>query len=129
MTDRNDKSREDEILDGLVDGAYVPEDTRCDHAIDDDELDDFPRRPRRDDLRELPDDPPRTVQGECHGDPPPGWDESDDMDPPLAYDLDAEDCDIEGLGPPLSRVGSRYAWDSERECRYLVDADDEEYES
>ena len=72
--------------------------------------------PGRDDLLELPDDPPGTVHSVCGGDPPPGWDEHED-------DLDDEDCDIEGLGPPLSRPLSRYAWDSERECPYLIEPD------
>lgn len=47
---------------------------------------------------------------------------------------DAADYDIEGLGPPLASNRSRFAWDSERNCRYLAEADlcdeeeDEEYE-
>ena len=128
MNDRNDKSREDEILDRLADGADVPEDTRCDHAIDD-ELDDFPQRPRRDDLRELPDDPPGTVYTVCDGEPPPGWDDVDDIDPPpLPDDSAAADCDIDGLGPPLSHGDSGYTWDGERDCPYRIDAGAQEYE-
>jgi len=41
----------------------------------------------------------------------------------VADDPDAEVCDIEGLGPPLSHMGSGYAWDSERECPYRIDED------
>ena len=39
-----------------------------------------------------------------------------------------DDCDIEGLGPPLSRGRSRYGWDSERNCPYLIEADEVGYE-
>lgn len=42
----------------------------------------------------------------------------------MADDPDAEVCDIEGLGPPLSHMGSGYAWDSERECPYRIDEDE-----
>jgi hypothetical protein len=75
--------------------------------------------PGRDDLLELPDDAPGTVYSVCGGDPPPGWDEYDD-------DPDAEDCDIEGLGPPPSRCLSRHAWDPERECPYLIESDEDD---
>jgi len=117
MTQRNDTNRDENA-------AGAPEATGrdCDR-LEDDDLNDMPPGPRWDH-----DGPPRAVHMVCGGDPPPGWDDFDDIDPPPPDDSDDEDCDIEGLGPPLSRGRARYGWDSERDCPYLIDADEEGYE-
>jgi len=128
MTQRNDTNPNETILDGLEDTAGASEATGRDHdRLEDDDLNDSPPQPRRDHRMEPREDPPRTVHV-CGGDPPPGWDDFDDIDPPPPDDSDDEDCDIEGLGPPLSRGRPRYGWDSERNCPYLIDADEEGYE-
>ncbi len=128
MTQRDDTNRDETILDGLEDAAGAPEATRRDYdRLEDDDLNDMPPGPRRDHRMEPPEDPPRTVHMVCGGDPPPGWDDFDDVDPPPPDDPD-DDCDIEGLGPPLSRGWPGYGWDSERECMYRIDADEEGYE-
>jgi hypothetical protein len=123
MTQRDDTNRDETILDGLEDAAGAPEATRRDYdRPEDDDLNDTPPGPRRDH-----DGPPRAVHIVCGGDPPPGWDDFDDVDPPPPDDPD-DDCDIEGLGPPLSRGWRGYGWDSERDCMYRIDADEEGYE-
>jgi len=128
MTQRDDTNRDETILDGLEDAAGAPEATRRDYdPLEDDDLNDMPTGPRRDHRMEPPEDPPRTVHMVCGGDPPPGWDDFDDVDPPPPDDPD-DDCDIEGLGPPLSRRWTGYGWDSERDCMYRIDADEEGYE-
>lgn len=128
MTQRNDTNPNETILDGLEDTAGASEATGRDHdRLEDDDLNDSPPQPRRDHRMEPREDPPRTVHV-CGGDPPPGWDDFDDIDPPPPDDSDDEDCDIEGLGPPLSRGRPRYGWDSERDCMYRIDADEEGYE-
>ena len=118
MTQRNDTNRDENA-------AGASKATGRDHdRLEDDDLNDSPPQPRRDHRMEPPEDPPRAV----HSDPPPGWDDFDDIDPPPPDDSDDEDCDIEGLGPPLSRGRPRYGWDSERDCMYRIDADEEGYE-
>ena len=127
MTQRDDTNRDGTTLDGLEDAAGAPEATGRDYdRPEDNDLNDMPPRPRRDHRMEPREDPPRTVHV-CDGDPPPDWDEFDDVDPPPSDDPD-DDCDIEGLGPPPSRGRPRYGWDSERNCTYRIDADEEGYE-